>query len=664
MIVKNEARVIERCLRSVRPFIDCWSIVDTGSTDGTQQLIAKLLQDLPGELHERPWRDFGHNRTEALTLARPWADYSLIIDADEIFEVPPDFTLPKLTAEGYYTKHRGSTSAVTFDRLQLLKTDAPWRYEGVLHEVAVCDGPHRTASLPGPLCIGHFDGARNQIDEKEKYARDAAVLERALQQEPDNARYRYYLARSYRDAGMPEKALENFAKRADMGGWDEEVWHSLHLMGIVAAELDKYHAAAAAQLRAHQLRPQRAEALCALAHLHRTRDEHHLSYVFARQAVRIPRPDDRLFVDDSVYLWRALDELSIAAYWVGEYEECSSIARDLLQGSAVPAEERPRIEKNQRFAEEKLAARHGKPQVSVHTGAGLSSAPPRPTAPGLPNLLDLVPLKSPIRIVDVGSSPVDGPPPYQPLVDQVPTEVIGFEPNPDARAELQATLKPHEILLADALGDGGRHTLHFCHAPGMNSLLEPDPTVLEKFHLFGEFGTVLRTETVSTKRLDDLQDVGRIDFLKLDVQGFEKTIIENGRQRIKGCLVVHTEAAFVPMYRKQPCLGEVDTLLRELGFVVHTVFSLKRWGVAPMLLNGDPRKGLNQVLDGDLVYVRNFFDLTHWDDVEIARFAHILHFTYGSFDVVYYLLRELMRRRVIAPNAPHQYLELIGLSLS
>jgi len=376
MIVKNEAAVVERCLRSVRPFIDCWSIVDTGSTDGTQRLIAKSLVGLPGELHERPWKDFGHNRTEALSLARPWADYSLVIDADETFDVPAGFAFPKLSADGYFTRHRGSNSSVTFELLQLLKSDAPWRYEGVLHEVAVCDRPHRAALLDGPLCIGHFDSARNQGDAKEKYARDAAVLEDALAREPDNARYRYYLARSYRDADMLEKALENFAKRVDMGGWEEEVWHSLHMMGVVAAELNKYHAAVAAQLRAHQIRPQRAEALCALAQLHRTREEHQLSYVFARQAVRIPRPDDRLFVDDSVYRWRALDELSIAAYWVGEYEESRHAAQELLQRDAVPADERPRIEKNLHFAEQKLGQGVAASPATSQANLGIASAPP------------------------------------------------------------------------------------------------------------------------------------------------------------------------------------------------------------------------------------------------------------------------------------------------
>ena len=92
MIVKNEARVIRRCLDSVRPIIDRWIIVDTGSTDGTQDIIREHLRDLPGELHERTWRDFAYNRSEALDLARGQCDYTLIIDADDSLEISCDTT--------------------------------------------------------------------------------------------------------------------------------------------------------------------------------------------------------------------------------------------------------------------------------------------------------------------------------------------------------------------------------------------------------------------------------------------------------------------------------------------------------------------------------------------------------------------------------------------
>nr|WP_308061869.1 glycosyltransferase [Streptomyces sp. LBUM 1477] len=70
MIVKNEARVIERCLASVRPLIDTWVISDTGSTDGTQDLIREALDGIPGELRQDPWVDFGRNRTRNIQHAR------------------------------------------------------------------------------------------------------------------------------------------------------------------------------------------------------------------------------------------------------------------------------------------------------------------------------------------------------------------------------------------------------------------------------------------------------------------------------------------------------------------------------------------------------------------------------------------------------------------
>ena len=70
MIVRDEAHVIQRCLRALRPVIDSWVIVDTGSIDGTQGAVCEALVGIPGELYERPWVDFGTNRTQALALAK------------------------------------------------------------------------------------------------------------------------------------------------------------------------------------------------------------------------------------------------------------------------------------------------------------------------------------------------------------------------------------------------------------------------------------------------------------------------------------------------------------------------------------------------------------------------------------------------------------------
>src|SRR5215213_7690285 len=122
MIVRNECRVIERCLNSVRRFIDHWVIVDTGSTDGTQQIIQRCMQGVPGGLVERPWIDFAHNRSEALELARGKSDYVFVIDADEELSLAPDFSRPHLTHDAYYLKI--CSGPVAFWRIQLFRNAA------------------------------------------------------------------------------------------------------------------------------------------------------------------------------------------------------------------------------------------------------------------------------------------------------------------------------------------------------------------------------------------------------------------------------------------------------------------------------------------------------------------------------------------------------------
>jgi len=175
MIVKDEAHVIRRCLDSVKPFIDHWVIVDTGSTDGTQDVIREHMKDVPGELFERPWKNFGHNRTEALRFAKGKADYIFIIDADEVFETPADFEMPELTKDEYLIAHRVGPDGNSFYLSQLLREGMGWRYEGVLHEYITCDAEHTGEVLPGPVTIGFFDSARNQVDQRTKYSRDAAL---------------------------------------------------------------------------------------------------------------------------------------------------------------------------------------------------------------------------------------------------------------------------------------------------------------------------------------------------------------------------------------------------------------------------------------------------------------------------------------------------------
>lgn len=357
MIVKDEAHVIARCLTSIAPVIDTWLIVDTGSTDGTPEVIEAFFRAAgkPGQLVQRPWRDFGTNRTEALELARPLADYCLFIDADEVWSAPDDFRLPELSADAYRVQHRHKETETKFWLTQLVKSSVPFRFQGVLHEALVCEVPHSLAPLAGPTITGWFDSARNRLSPAEKYSRDAQVLEQALERDPENTRYAFYLAQSYRDAGQLDAARSAYARRAKMGGWEEEAWYAALWAARLAENLGRYEEAALGLLAAYERRPTRAESLCDLARLHRARKEFHLAYLFAKKAATLPLPDDVLFVEEGVYRWRAWDEVAVAAYWVGEFRESKAICERLLASGVVPSDERPRLEKNLEFAAQKLA---------------------------------------------------------------------------------------------------------------------------------------------------------------------------------------------------------------------------------------------------------------------------------------------------------------------
>ena len=343
MIVKNEAHVIRRSLDSVRPIIDTWCILDTGSTDGTQDIIREHFKDLPGQLHEAPWKGFGTSRTEAIELAKDMGDYLLFIDADDELVLPKGFKLPPLKGDAYYFSHR--LGDVVFMRMDLVATRCPWRYVGVLHEHLESDVPRPGVVLQGPSVIERREGARSQ--DPQKYLRDVEVLEKALETDPDNARHVFYLAQSRRDAGQMDAAIATYRQRATMGGWVEEVFVSLLIVGQLLESLGRPQAEVVqAYLEAYQARPLRVESLVWLAMYFRKQGKYHLALLFAERGLKVARPGDTLFLEEDCYAWRCLDEFAVAASWAGRHRDALQACDRLLTEGFLPPAEVKRVKEN------------------------------------------------------------------------------------------------------------------------------------------------------------------------------------------------------------------------------------------------------------------------------------------------------------------------------
>lgn len=353
MIVKDEVDVIERCLKSVLPIIDYWVIVDTGSSDKTQDKIMQFMKEnhVDGELHERPWINFSHNRNEALKLAKGKCDYVFFIDADEYLEYEDDFQLLNLEKDFYYitVSHSGSIYA----KLQLAKSMLNWKWEGVLHEYLACSEAHTSEMLKGVKTIYTTEGARSK--DPQKYLKDVQVLEEALKENPFSERYVFYLAQSYRDAQLYDKALETYTKRASMNGWEQEVYYSLLQIALMKERLKfSNEEIEKSYLEAFSYRPQRAEPLYYLAKHYRMLGEFEKSYKIAAIGSDIPGSDDILFVEDWIYQYGLALERSVDAYWLGNYEESRSLSLGLLSSKTLPDNVRTLVEKNLQFANIKL----------------------------------------------------------------------------------------------------------------------------------------------------------------------------------------------------------------------------------------------------------------------------------------------------------------------
>jgi glycosyltransferase involved in cell wall biosynthesis len=348
MIVKDEAAVIERCLSSARGLIDSWVICDTGSSDGTQPLIEKALEGVPGTLHERPWRNFGENRTEALRLASGRGDYLLLIDADMTVTFEPE-GLERLTADAYMLRH---TELLEYRIKRLVRSDRDWRYVGATHEYLTTDGPETVENLDAVLIHHHADSGTRA----EKFERDLRLLSEDLEGDPHNRRTVFYLAQTHRDLGHLDDAIRLYERRGRMGGWDQEVFYALLQVGVLRAEQGDWPGAMAGLVAAWEYRPQRLEPLYELASRLRLRGQHETAHLFAKRGLGFSQPDDILFISPWVYRWGLWFEYSIAAYWVGETDEALAACDRLLAMGNLPETYRQHTLVNRRYCLERLSA--------------------------------------------------------------------------------------------------------------------------------------------------------------------------------------------------------------------------------------------------------------------------------------------------------------------
>jgi glycosyltransferase involved in cell wall biosynthesis len=354
MIVKNESKAIRNLLASVKKIIDYWVIVDTGSTDGTQKIIKEIMNDVPGELHERPWVHFAHNRNEALDIARDKADYILILDADHRLVVLSSFDKESLWQEFYLLKLTSPGS--DHYRPLLINNDPTWIWEGVIHETMISSRKMQGEVLKDLYVdCSAMNGWRSQ--DPKKYYRDAEILQKALEEDPWNSRYVFYLAESYDRVHEYELALKNYIKRAEMEGEPAETFWTLFCIGCLQEKLEMdSETVLSSYCKAYEFDSTRAEPLHRLAIYVMKIKCVSLGYVIAKFAMNLKTPNVlNTNYYPWVYEWGLLGVAADCASAMRNFAEARELYQQVLKCKGVPLELKKQIEANiKRFPRETL----------------------------------------------------------------------------------------------------------------------------------------------------------------------------------------------------------------------------------------------------------------------------------------------------------------------
>ena len=312
LMVRNESKILERCLKAVEDVVDSFCIHDTGSTDNTCEIAEEFLKTHMGCLTKSEWKNFGYNRTQSFLEAQKFVNsdketYGLLLDGDMVFH-PENLKKTVLSEVGYTILQEAGN--LSYPNCRLVRMDHPWKCKGVTHEY--WDGP--TSSLTRDVC--YIEDRNDGGCKSDKFERDVRLLEEGLAEEPDNVRYMFYLAQTYHSSSRWKDAIAMYKKRIAAGGWVEEIWYSYYMIGQSWLSLENPHKFEKYMLKAYEYRPSRSENIYKLAKYFREKSQHYKAYQYVQMGRHIPMSTDSLFIEKPVYQGLFEYEATILDYYM------------------------------------------------------------------------------------------------------------------------------------------------------------------------------------------------------------------------------------------------------------------------------------------------------------------------------------------------------------
>lgn len=356
IMVKNELDHIVKTFESVKDQIDTYVVLDTGSTDGTDEQVKKWCADNGKTLvlDYSEFVNFEKTRNDMLILAEKAPNkWLLLLDASD--EVKGDWNSlkraideskenPIIEAVMIQQQWENYPSITVYKNCRCVKNKSNWRFRGVVHEyitkekTLLDDGRYKMTECAEDFYI-YQDRSSDGNKSAARFEKDYVVLKEAVNREPHNERYLFYMAQTCRCLRKYEESCIYYRKYIELGTtFVEELFEAKLNLGYSLLEVGCDKLAIESLLDAFEVF-KRIDPLIKLAEYYMVKKKLRLAYIFLRKACALDMPNNTiLFVDKRQYEYQRWHLMGIVAFYVGRFEEGRAAAQKAILSSSTEQE--------------------------------------------------------------------------------------------------------------------------------------------------------------------------------------------------------------------------------------------------------------------------------------------------------------------------------------
>lgn len=332
IMVKNAGDEFRNILTRNLPYVDRWTILDTGSTDNTVEIVKEVFKNKRGNLYEESFINFRDSRNRALELAGTDCFFNIMLDDTYVLNGNIREFLEFVRGDDVVDSY-----SITIDNCidiqyisnRITKSSRGLKYINLMHEIIQSEN---NLNVQIPLnygCIIDINSGYMKNRTSNRKNQDIEILKKMYEDDPNDSRTLYYLGDSYIGLQEWDKAIGYFRQRISHPnvGYRDEVQDSLYYIAVIShfylnVEWEKCHQLF---LNCYNFDQTRVESLYFIGKYYLNIGNISLGFMYLKKAFETGIPNITMSFRKNIYYYHIPFELLQHCYNQKEYllgEKC------------------------------------------------------------------------------------------------------------------------------------------------------------------------------------------------------------------------------------------------------------------------------------------------------------------------------------------------------